>query len=65
MPANNTFNETYFEQALNIVNDAATGGIYSLLDAHQDSFSDRYCGEVRLCVLLISSRPVSIRVHIM
>ena len=49
MPANNTFNETYFEQAQQLVNAAATGGIYSLLDAHQDSFSARYCGEVLQC----------------
>ena len=43
--ANGTFNETYLSNALDLVNAAAAGGIYSLLDAHQDALSERFCGE--------------------
>ena len=47
--ANGTYNQTYLDLALNLVNAAGAGGIYSLIDAHEDVLSEKFCGEVCCC----------------
>ena len=49
--ANGTFNQTYLDDALDIVNAAGAGGIYTLIDAHQDILSKKFCGEVSCCCI--------------
>ena len=44
--SNGTYNQTYLDDALGIVNAAGEGGIYTLIDAHQDILSKKFCGEV-------------------
>mmetsp|Transcript_14340 Transcript_14340/g.22349 ORF Transcript_14340/g.22349 Transcript_14340/m.22349 type:complete len:524 (-) Transcript_14340:51-1622(-) len=44
-PEKGQFNETYIEALKNITVAAGEFGIYSLLDMHQDVFSETFCGE--------------------
>ena len=58
--ANGTYNQTYLALAQDIVSlagdgappltstvvIASSGGIYTLIDAHQDVLSQKFCGEV-------------------
>jgi endoglycosylceramidase len=44
-PEKNVFNNTYIELLENITKKAATYGIYTLLDMHQDVLSEKFCGE--------------------
>ena len=60
--ANGTYNQTYLDLALNLVNAAGAGGIYSLIDAHEDVLSEKFCGEV--CVIASSSKRESVVVMI-
>jgi hypothetical protein len=59
--ANGTYNSTYIETALELVNMAGEYGIYSLLDAHQDVLSAALCGEVGVswwCSLLTTMQGI-------
>jgi len=44
-PERGMYNETYLAELSKIVKNAAKHGIYTLLDGHQDLFSERFCGE--------------------
>ena len=44
-PSKGNFNSTYFSLVKWIVEKANTYGIYTLLDAHQDVLSEKFCGE--------------------
>jgi len=44
-PERGQYNETYFKELRGIVEEAASYGIYVLLDMHQDLLSERFCGE--------------------
>eukprot|EP01064_Diplonema_japonicum_P031482 TRINITY_DN565_c0_g1_i1.p1 TRINITY_DN565_c0_g1~~TRINITY_DN565_c0_g1_i1.p1 ORF type:complete len:533 (+),score=159.24 TRINITY_DN565_c0_g1_i1:48-1601(+) len=44
-PARGQYNRTYFDTIREISEEAATYGIYTLADMHQDVLSERYCGE--------------------
>ncbi|EKX55197.1 hypothetical protein GUITHDRAFT_46636, partial [Guillardia theta CCMP2712] len=43
-PARGQVNETYLDKIAEIVDVLATSGIYTILDAHQDLFSPKFCG---------------------
>ena len=44
-PVRNQMNQTYISQIESIVNELSKRGIYSILDAHQDIYSPKYCGD--------------------
>eukprot|EP00931_Biecheleriopsis_adriatica_P023946 TRINITY_DN15012_c0_g1_i2.p1 TRINITY_DN15012_c0_g1~~TRINITY_DN15012_c0_g1_i2.p1 ORF type:complete len:685 (+),score=124.34 TRINITY_DN15012_c0_g1_i2:75-2129(+) len=44
-PERGSYNETYLDEVDRIVRLAADHGIYTLLDMHQDGFSEHFCGE--------------------
>ncbi|KAL4499285.1 hypothetical protein ABPG72_006871 [Tetrahymena utriculariae] len=44
-PTKNYYNETYLTQLKWIVDTAGKYGIYTLLDMHQDLFSQKFCGD--------------------
>jgi endoglycosylceramidase len=44
-PVRGQYNSTYMETIRGIAQAAATYGIYTLLDMHQDAMSERFCGE--------------------
>ena len=44
-PVRGEYNRTYIETVRGIARTAATYGIYTLLDMHQDAMSERFCGE--------------------
>jgi len=44
-PVEGVYNDTYLEAVASIVTNAASHGIYTLLDMHQDSLSELFCGE--------------------
>eukprot|EP00937_MAST-01D_sp_MAST-1D-sp2_P005638 g5638.t1 len=44
-PLRGKFNETYLDQIEAVVALAAEHGVYVMLDAHQDGFSEYFCGE--------------------
>jgi endoglycosylceramidase len=44
-PTRGHYNETYLDQLDTIVTLAATHGVYTLLDWHQDGISEHFCGE--------------------
>jgi endoglycosylceramidase len=44
-PQRGSYNETYLKLMQDIVTKAASYGIYTLIDMHQDSFSEKFCGE--------------------
>ncbi len=44
-PVEGQYNETYLEEMVAIASEAAEFGIYTLVDNHQDSFSEYFCGE--------------------
>ena len=39
------YNYTYLEEINNLINKLGKRGIYTMIDAHQDSFARRLCGE--------------------
>mmetsp|Transcript_29831 Transcript_29831/g.67479 ORF Transcript_29831/g.67479 Transcript_29831/m.67479 type:complete len:557 (-) Transcript_29831:193-1863(-) len=43
-PARGQVNETYLDKLVEIVDLLALNGIYTILDAHQDLFSPKFCG---------------------
>jgi endoglycosylceramidase len=45
MPTNRTVDSAYLDKAASIVETLGQYGIYSLLDAHQDCLSGKFCGE--------------------
>jgi endoglycosylceramidase len=44
MPERGVINATYLDEVAKIVDSLAAAGIYTILDAHQDLFSPRFCG---------------------
>eukprot|EP01090_Pellita_catalonica_P023733 TRINITY_DN9932_c0_g1_i1.p1 TRINITY_DN9932_c0_g1~~TRINITY_DN9932_c0_g1_i1.p1 ORF type:complete len:509 (+),score=68.22 TRINITY_DN9932_c0_g1_i1:26-1552(+) len=44
-PAKNKYNETYMNIMTDLINDMGKAGIYTLVDAHQDVLSRKFCGE--------------------
>lgn len=44
-PVRGEYNETYLDEIDRIVDLAAAHGVYTLLDMHQDGFSEHFCGE--------------------
>ena len=44
MPARGVVNATYLDEVAKIVDALAAEGIYTILDAHQDLYSPRFCG---------------------
>ena len=44
MPTRGFINTTYLDEVAKIVDMLAAAGIYTILDAHQDLFSPRFCG---------------------
>eukprot|EP00930_Biecheleria_cincta_P027287 TRINITY_DN19170_c0_g1_i1.p1 TRINITY_DN19170_c0_g1~~TRINITY_DN19170_c0_g1_i1.p1 ORF type:complete len:706 (+),score=118.20 TRINITY_DN19170_c0_g1_i1:281-2119(+) len=44
-PVRGEYNETYLDEIERIVELAAAHGVYTLLDMHQDGFSEHFCGE--------------------
>ncbi|KAL4454588.1 hypothetical protein ABPG74_021793 [Tetrahymena malaccensis] len=44
-PMKGQYNETYLNQLKQIVDTAGKYGIYTLLDMHQDLFSEQFCGD--------------------
>lgn len=44
MPQRGVVNSTYLDEVAKIVEMLAAAGIYSILDAHQDLYSPRFCG---------------------
>eukprot|EP00935_MAST-01C_sp_MAST-1C-sp1_P001139 g1139.t1 len=44
-PVRGQYNETYLQIIRGIAAEAATFGIYTVADMHQDSLSERFCGE--------------------
>jgi endoglycosylceramidase len=44
MPARGVINATYLDEVAKIVDALAAAGIYTILDAHQDLYSPRFCG---------------------
>ncbi|KAK3286242.1 hypothetical protein CYMTET_6190 [Cymbomonas tetramitiformis] len=44
-PVRGQYNETYLQIMTEIAAEAATYGIYTLADMHQDALSERFCGE--------------------
>lgn len=45
MPTSAAINTTYLQALTTLSSIAASRGVYSLLDAHQDTLSDAFCGE--------------------
>lgn len=44
-PSRGLYNETYIRVLIDIVKEATDHGIYTLLDLHQDLYSEKFCGE--------------------
>ncbi len=44
-PIRNEFNQTYLDTMSRIIDSAASYGIYTYLDMHQDDMSEKFCGE--------------------
>ena len=44
-PVEGQYNETYLDVIEDIINQAGVYGIYTLIDMHQDLFSEKFCGD--------------------
>ena len=44
MPERGVINATYLDEVAKMVEMLAEAGIYTILDAHQDVYSPRFCG---------------------
>merc|ERR1719426_297268 len=44
-PERGQYNETYLQVMRDLAAEAATYGIYTLAEMHEDVFSERFCGE--------------------
>jgi endoglycosylceramidase len=62
-PVRGEYNETYLDQLEHVVDLAASYGVYTLFDMHQDGLSEHFCGEglpswaVRRCQDSLLSKP--------
>ncbi|KAI9325712.1 glycoside hydrolase superfamily [Zopfochytrium polystomum] len=63
-PTRGEYNQTYFNVIKHIVEECARNGIYVILEMHQDSLSERFCGEgIPLWAVDISSRLDRVGIH--
>jgi endoglycosylceramidase len=44
-PLEGQFNQTYMDEMEKIIDFSSDAGVYPLLDAHQDVWSRKFCGE--------------------
>eukprot|EP00746_Dinoflagellata_sp_MGD_P026988 gnl/MRDRNA2_/MRDRNA2_163583_c0_seq1.p1 gnl/MRDRNA2_/MRDRNA2_163583_c0~~gnl/MRDRNA2_/MRDRNA2_163583_c0_seq1.p1 ORF type:complete len:680 (+),score=90.93 gnl/MRDRNA2_/MRDRNA2_163583_c0_seq1:90-2129(+) len=58
-PASGQYNQTYLQIMRRLVDDMYAHGIYTIVDFHQDAFSEKFCGEGVPSWLLDDLQPIS------